>query len=91
MYGSICISDVPRELLKKADNGKVYLNIAVSKRREPSQFGDTHNVIASVPADKRKEGDKPLYIGNMREHVPQVVSTQDVENMPSAEDTDLPF
>lgn len=54
MYGSICVSDVPKELFKKADNGKVYLNIMIGRRREVSEYGDTHNVIASARVIRRK-------------------------------------
>lgn len=92
MYGSICLTDVPKELFKKVENGKVYLNIAVSRKKEVGQFGDTHTIIASVPKDKRKEGDKPIYCGSLKEYVEQKPVTQEqVFDAPVAVPDDLPF
>lgn len=46
MYGSLCLTDIPKELITTGKNGKKYLNIVVNKRREVSQFGMTHYVKA---------------------------------------------
>jgi hypothetical protein len=92
LYGGICLSDIPRELFKKAENGKVYLNIAVARRREVSTYGDTHSIIASVPREKRADGDKPIYCGYLKEHIPQVhVTTESIDSAPVADMDDLPF
>lgn len=87
-YGSICLSDIPKELFKKADNGKVYLNIAVAERREVSQYGQTHNVIASRP--KGEDGDT-IYIGNLKKHEQKVLTPESIQDAPVASDEDLPF
>ena len=91
--GSICLTDIPKELITNHANGKQYLNIAISSRKEKGKFGETHNVIASVPKDQRKEGDKPIYIGNLKEwqenggigNAPQSNSSS------STDDDGLPF
>lgn len=66
-YGSICLSDIPRELFKRAQNGKVYVNIKVVRRKEISEYGDTH-FISCEPArvEDRKEGVKYI-CGNLKE------------------------
>ena len=46
LYGSLCLTDIPKELITTGKNGKKYLNIVVNKRREVSQFGMTHYVKA---------------------------------------------
>lgn len=93
LYGSICISEIPKELFKKADNGKIYLNVAISRRKEVSSFGDTHNIVATVKKADRKEGDKPFYIGNLKEwnETPKTPSPDEINNAPQASDDDLPF
>lgn len=93
LIGSICISDVPKELFKKADNGKVYLNIAVAERQAVSDYGDTHNIIASKPKDQRVEGEKPAYIGNLKRWAQPVTtpSAEDINSAPTADIDDLPF
>lgn len=90
--GSICLSDIPKELITNHANGKQYLNIAISSRKEKGKFGETHNVIASIPKDQRKEGDKPIYIGNLKEWQENGGSgnAQQVSTTASPED-DLPF
>lgn len=65
LFGSICLTDIPKELITTAKNGKKYLNIEVKKMRQPSQFGYTHTVKASVKRDERQEGVN-YYIGNLK-------------------------
>lgn len=68
LYGSICLTDIPAEhITVSTKNGKKYLNIAVSKRKEKGKFGETHTVAVSVPKDKRKTNDETKYIGNLTE------------------------
>ena len=65
LYGSICLSDIPKELITTAQNGKKYLNIEVNEMSKPSQYGATHAVKASVKKAERKEGVN-YYIGNLK-------------------------
>ncbi len=42
---SVCLDDIPSAHKKASDkNGKVYLNLVVSKKREADQWGKTHSV-----------------------------------------------
>lgn len=65
LYGSICLSDIPRELITESKNGKKYLNIEVNELRQPSQYGATHAVKMSVKKADRKAGVN-YYIGNLK-------------------------
>lgn len=65
LFGSICLSDIPKELITTANNGKKYLNIEVKEMRQPSQYGHTHTVKASVKKGERKD-DVNYYIGNLK-------------------------
>lgn len=65
LFGSICLSDIPKELITTARNGKKYLNIEIKLMRQPSQYGHTHTVKASVKKGERKEGVN-YYIGNLK-------------------------
>ena len=60
LYGSICLSDIPRSQMKKimCKDGKerIFLNIFVGERKEPSTFGDrtyTHFVSCSKKRNAR--------------------------------------
>ena len=65
LFGSICLTDIPKELITTAKNGKKYLKIEVKQMRQPSLFGYTHTVKASVKRDERQEGVN-YYIGNLK-------------------------
>lgn len=67
LYGSVCLSDIPKELITTSQsNGKQYLNIAVSERKEKGQYGETHTISVSQPKEQRNGNEKPIYIGNLR-------------------------
>lgn len=65
LYGSLCLTDIPKELITVGKNGKKYLNIVVNERREVSQFGMTHYVKAYVRKDQAVEG-RNYYIGDLK-------------------------
>lgn len=64
-YGSLCLSDIPKELITTGKNGKKYLNIEIGERRQPSQFGATHYVKVSVKAEQKRDGVN-YYIGDLK-------------------------
>lgn len=105
LTGSICLSDIPKELIKKANNGKCYLNINIWSKKEPSTFtntdGTTRTYTHSVQCSCKKENmrtDVPksyYYIGDLETRKPfGSVSTptpEEIDNAPAAEASDLPF
>lgn len=64
-FGSICLSDIPKELITVGKNGKKYLSVVVNQRREVGQYGHTHYIKAYA-----KKGavasDVNLYIGELK-------------------------
>ena len=93
---SICVTDIPRECIKVADNGKKYINIVVAERAEVSQFGETHTVFMSQSKEEREAKAKKCYIGSGKAYKPQanVVTAEQIADMPSATEVDandLPF
>ena len=65
MYNlSICLSDIPEWAIKKASNGKSYVNATLWINQQKDQFGN----IGSVSYDKKeKDETKRAYIGRVRE------------------------
>ena len=96
LTGSICLSDIPREQMKKVTckDGKerIYLNVAVIERKEKSQFGHTHFVTCSPKKEEQKEGIKYI-IGDLKEFIPVQVSPtpEQIETAPAVQENDLPF
>lgn len=93
LYGSICLTDIPRELFRKADNGKVYLNLRIYERKEPGKFGHTHVASCAPRKDEQKEGVN-YFCGDFKVSDPQQYAPptpEQVSAMPPAEPADLPF
>ncbi len=99
-YGSICLSEIPREQMKKVmcKDGKerIFLNIWIGEKKEPSVFGSntyTHYVSCSPKKEERIEG-KNYFLGDLQTYNPQpnIPSPEQVESAPSVSDADdLPF
>lgn len=97
LSGSICLSDIPREQMKKimCKDGveRIYVNVAVIERKEKSQFGHTHFISCSPKKEERKEGTNYIF-GEFKEYVPQNTSPtpEDISEAPAIEPSDeLPF
>lgn len=85
LRGSICLSDIPREQIKKANNGKLYVNIRISERREPDVYGNTHNIDCKPKKEERIEGVN-YYIGKAQHWQPvEQVTPQDIDAAPAAD------
>ena len=100
LFGSICLSDIPREQMKKVmcKDGveRIYVNVFIGERKEPSRFGNnvfTHFVSCAPKKEERVDG-KSYFIGDLQTHNPQT-STPTPEQVASAPtvsaDDDLPF
>lgn len=100
LYGSICLSDIPREQIKKVmcKDGKerIFVNIFVGERKEPAKFGDrtyTHFVSCSPKKEERKDGVN-YFIGDLETFNPQPATptSEQVQAAPSLlPEDDLPF
>ena len=97
MYGSICLSAVPKELFKKVmckdGQERIFLNIKVVQRKEASQYGHTH-FISCEPKEQSERVEGVSYIcGDLTEFTPQnsTPSPEEVAAAPAADDDSLPF
>ena len=66
-YLDICLSDIPKERIKTAKNGKKYLKAIINPRREPDSDGYDHYIAAFVPKEERNEGEGPAFIGRAQD------------------------
>lgn len=91
---SICLSDIPKDRIKIANNGKKYLAITVQDLREADEYGNTHSLYCTQTKEEREAKEKRTYIGRGKEFVFQSArpSVEQVAELPVAEDIDdLPF
>lgn len=99
LTGSLCISDIPRELIKKVKckDGKerIYVNFAVIERKEPITFGDrtfTHFLTVAPRKEERKEGVNYI-VADLQTYTNTTIapSTVEIEAAPPINEGDLPF
>lgn len=92
----ICLSDLPKENIKTAQNGKKYIKLVVAERKEADERGNDHFIKVYIPKEQRKEGDKPIYVGSGKASKPKDQAPQ-TEPKPALaykgedEMEDLPF
>lgn len=67
LYGSICLSDIPEEVIETAKNGKKYLNIKVCLMKQPDSYGKTHFISCEPIKKEERKSDVNYYIGKMKE------------------------
>ena len=66
-YLDICLSDIPKERIKTAKNGKKYLKAIINPRRQPDSDGYDHYIAAFVPKEERIVGEGPAFIGRAQD------------------------
>lgn len=91
---SICLTDIPKERIKLANNGKKYLSITVQDLREVDEYGHTHSLFISQSKEDREAKEKRTYIGRGKAVVfnNQQPSIEEVAALPPADNIeDLPF
>ena len=52
---SICLSDIPKERIKEGKNGKKYVNLEVSGKKEVDQYGNSHYVAVNTFKPQEQE------------------------------------
>lgn len=94
--GSICLSDIPRDVMKKVmckdGRERIYLNVSLVPRKEVSQFGHTHFISCQPKKEDRVDGVNYI-IGDMKPlETIQPVTPETIEAAPPvSSDDDLPF
>ena len=91
---SICLSDIPKDRIKLANNGKKYMNVTVQDLKEADEYGNTHSLYVTQTKEEREAKEKRTYIGRGKEVVFQSArpSVEQVAELPMAVETDdLPF
>ena len=76
LLGRINLSKIPKDLIRYNNAGEAFVWVDVAERREPSQYGDTHNISIYDSANRQK-----IYIGELR---PKEFGSTDGAPRPSA-------
>ena len=91
---SICLSDLPKEKIQTANNGKKYINLVVDKRKEAGKYGETHTIYVSQSKEEREAKDDKKYVGSGKEYVyngQQNTAQSSMSNEQQQSNDGLPF
>lgn len=84
---SICLSDIPKEKITTAKNGKKYVALVVWENREQDKYGNTH----SVQMNKENKEEQTKYVGNGVDYDKRKPTDQIEIPQSNGEHDDLPF
>lgn len=82
---SLCLSDMPKNMLRKADSGKVYASITVAIRKNLDQWNRDVKVSMTQTKKQREDALPKMYVGGGK-----VYRFCDNEEM-KVSDEDLPY
>jgi len=91
---SIDLSMLPKEKMKKASNGHVYINLVAGEKREKDQYGQDVYVAVDQSKEEREANEKRIYVGGGWAVKPTAsISPDQVNSLPPADlmNDDLPF
>jgi len=92
---SLEVSALPKEKIKKAENGKLYINLILSERKEKDNYGNTHYLAVSKTKEEREAKVDTIYCGSGKryEEKPVAVTPEMIDELPAIDDTSniLPF
>lgn len=86
---SICLTDLPKEKMTKASNGKLYINLTSWDNDTTDQYDNDFSVTVNFTKEEREastaQGLKNLYVGNGRvwpDKAATPASQEDVDDLP---------
>jgi hypothetical protein len=62
----ICLSDIPKEVMTEAKNGKKYVKLSLVERKEPGKYGETHFVAITQTKEQREAKAPTVYVGSAK-------------------------
>ena len=95
-FGFLCLSDIPKDQIRKGDNGKLYLNVSIglaNKPFQPKPDGVVYDYYVSCAPKKEERVEGQYYsIGNLHVEPYHTADPSAATAVPSQEDmSDLPF
>ena len=79
---NLCLSDIDKSKVFTAKNGKKYLSVVVTDRKEVDQFGNDLVVYVSQSKDERDSKSPKNYIGNGKTYQSFSRQQEDADDRP---------
>ena len=68
---NICLSDIPKEAITVASNGKLYLSCDLWINEEKNKYGNIGSLSIEQTKEQREKQERKVYVGNIREITPK--------------------
>ena len=89
---SICLSDIPKDLITEGSkNKKKYVSLVVDDRKQPDNYGNDVTVYLNQTKEERLAKKPKTYIGSGKNYEFNKVESVTPEIIPNHSDDDLPF
>lgn len=61
---NLCLSDIDKSRIRKAKNGKLYIDVLAKKKNSTDQYGNDWMVVEDLTKDERNAGRQGKILGN---------------------------
>lgn len=85
---SVDLSKVDKKFIRTGKNGHSYLNLVVSKRKEVSEYGESHSVAISKSEAERQLDNSTVYVGGGKGYFEDAVGDNALENLTGGDMSD---
>lgn len=83
---NLCLSDIPKDKIFTSKNGKQYLSICVTERKEPDNYGNDLTAYVNQSKEEREAKQPRQFIGTAK-NLKKTAQTEPYK----AYKSDLPF
>ena len=85
---SVDLSKVDKKFIRTGKNGHSYLNLVVSKRKEVSEYGESHSVAISKTEAERDLDNSTVYVGGGKGYFEDAIGDNALENLTGGDMSD---
>ena len=78
---SVNLSAIDKKFVRKGKNGNSYLNLVIGRRKEVSEYGETHTVAISKTKEERELDDTVIYVGGGKGYFEDAVQDNALDNL----------
>lgn len=85
---NVNLSAVDKKFVRKGKNGNSYLNLVIGRRKEVSEYGETHTVAISKTKEERELDDTVIYVGGGKGYFEDAAADNALDNLTGGDMSD---
>lgn len=88
---NVCLTDIPKERMRKAKDGKFYADIIITGMKEADKYGNTMTAYMSQSKEERTAKQAKIYVGKAKQLGTPTSEAPQQSNNQQDDDNSLPF